>query len=492
MSQPFLSSCCAPSLAVAIGIAAAFGPGAASAVGQVPPGWWVSAHYRTSDLPPGVAGGLWLHHPTGAAPSIAITGLSPGLTGSEFPGSIVAGARSVVMPYADGAVLYVGEVVANPFSTLELRRIELIGTAVASETVVGSFMVAGLGLRAISALATTFVGTGPGADPYVLAGLSGAGFGMGMPQLAIYHPTSGFSVLPPLYGMPPGAVTGIAFTNAYPDLCVSVSAGSGTSTIVGVPITYGSASVQAGPVVVIATVPANVNNMDYDPGSGLIWCACDGGVAPIYTVNRASGVVLPVFAAPGPRLGIARESVTGQLAVTGAAPGLPNSIQRATVGGGTALVAAAPASGWGTPADIDVCPNPRFLVSPPGVLPLNWDSPWTPAAAGLANLPASGNLGWGVSVSSLPGVPLAGMFAFSLAAAAPPIPFGTPPTQMLLIDISPPALLGYATATGLGIAPLAVPIPPGMTGLRLWIQGAFAVGVVPGLQLTDAMAVTIL
>ena len=63
---------------------------------------------------------------------------------------------------------------------------------------------------------------------------------------------------------------------------------------------------------------------------------------------------------------------------------------------------------------------------------------------------------------------------------------------LILIDTTPGAFLGLLPAAGTGIAPVPVPLPPGLTGLRLLIQGVFTVGATPGLQLTDAIDVRIL
>jgi hypothetical protein len=461
---------------------------------QVPPGWWVSAHYRPAAVLGAPAGGLWLHHPTGAVGSIPVTGLSSGLTGEVggvgfFP---VGGACSVVLSHASGTTLYAGEWIPSGVGfSLDLHRIELAGTAAASDTIVGTIPAFGAGVKRISGLATTGLSEDPASEPYVLLALDG--LGAGMPQLAVYHPMTGLNVVSFLYGMPAGMVTGVAFTDAYPDLVVSVVAG-GATTIVGVPLSYGAASYQTGPIVPIAAVPASVSALDYDARTGLLYCTTADGPAPIYTVGRTTGLVTPVFAAGGPRLGIAYEYVTGNLATVGSPIGLPaGSIQRSTLGGGTALVSVGPFGGWALPAGIDVLPNPRRLsAGPAGPPPLNWDTPWIGAATGFANLPISGNLGWGLSVSSAPGVALTGFLGFSLAPAPAPIPFGTPPMQSIRIELAPPDFLGTVPVSGVGIAPAAIPLPAGLTGLRLVIQGLFAVGLLPDPQLTDAIDVTIL
>jgi hypothetical protein len=458
---------------------------------QVPAGWWISAHHA-SPTSPGL-GGLWLHHPTGAAPSIAISGLSSGLTGAGLGGvGTTIGAASVTLVERTGTIVYVGEVIPGTLGsldTLDLHRITLAGTTAVSDVVVGTLPLAGGSTPRISSLAPTYITDSPATEPYVLMTLSGlAG---GAPQLAVYHTATGLNIVPSLYGMPMGTPTAVTFTNGFPSTTIAVVY-AGATTIVTVNITFGSASYQAGPVTTLATIPASVAAMDFDETTGLIYCACNTGGVSHYTVNVATGLVtaLPVG---GSRSGVAYDRETGTLATVGTAFGVPGSIARSTLGGGTIVLGTAPPTGWGIPTGVDLRHSMRTVEAGPGMfLDVNWNTPWALAAAGVANLPVSGNAAWGFSVSPSVFAPITAYFGISLAPSPLPIPFGTPPLQMLLIDLSPASFLGVLSASGFGVAAVPFPIPPGFVGTELWIQGLCAVATAPAPILTDALALTIL
>ncbi len=481
-ARRFLSSLTLPLL---VGLLADASPG------QLPPGWWISSHH----LSPTTSGpaGLWLHHPTGAVPSVAVSGLSGGLTGigviSGGTGLPTAGAASVTLCEATGTVVYVGEVVSSSADSLDLHRVTMAGTTVIADVVVASIPAYPGTIRRISSLAPTSLGVSPASEPYILMTI--AGQPAGYPQLAVYHTFTGLSIVPTLFGMPPGTATAVVYTQSYPSTTIAVVAG-GTTTIVTVNISFGAFSYQVSPVTTLATIPASVAAMDYDATTGLIYCACDGGAGALYTVNAATGAVT-ALGGGGARRGIAWDADTGTIATVGTGFAAFGTPLRSTMAGFTTVVTAPPAGGWGTPSGVDVQAAMRQLESGPtlSTVDLRWNTPWTAAAAGVANLPLSGNAGWGLSVSPSIFAPITAFVGVSLAPSPFPIPFGVPP-QFILIDLSPGSFLGVLPASGFGVAALPFPIPPGFAGAELWFQAVCSVATVPDPILTDAMQVTIL
>lgn len=458
------------------------------APGQVPAGWWISAHHVTpTSYGPA---GLWLHHPTGAVPSIPVTGLSGGLMGIGVPigtGLPTVGSASVTLCEATGTIVYVGTVIPGTVG-LDLHRVTLSGTAAVSDVVVGTIPLAGGTTPRISSLAPTYVSEDPSSEPYILMTL--AGVPAGTPQLAVYQTQTGLNIVPTLYGMPMGTATAVVYTQNYPGTTIAVVYG-GVTTIVTVNITFGSASYQVGPVTTLATVAASVAAMDYDAATGLIYCACDAGPASLYTVNAATGAVT-AMAAGGARRGIAWDAETGTLATVGTGFAASGTALRSTLAGFTTVVTAPPATGWSTPSAVDVRRAVRVIdAGPNGPIAVRWNTPWTAAAAGVGNLPLSGNAGWGLSLSPTIFAPITAFVGVSLGPSPFPIPFGMPP-QMILIDLMPGSFLGILPASGFGVAALPFPIPPGFAGMQLWFQAVCSVATVPDPMLTDALQVTIL
>ncbi|MFY9346035.1 MAG: hypothetical protein WAT39_26330 [Planctomycetota bacterium] len=452
---------------------------------QVPAGWWISAHHVT----PTTYGpaGLWLHHPTGAVPSIPVTGLSGGLLGTGLvsgTGLPTAGSASVTLCEATGTTVYVGEVVSGT-DTLELHRVTLAGTTAIADVVVGTIPTYPGTIRRISSLATT--DWSPGSEPYILMTI--AGQPAGYPQLAVYQTMTGLNIVPTLYGMPMGTATAVAYTDSYPGTTIAVVY-AGTTTIVTVNITFGSASYQVGPVTTLATIPASVAAMDFEPSTGLIYCACDSGPA-LYTVDASTGAVT-ALGGGGARRGVAWDAETGTIASVGTGFAAFGTALRSTVGGFTTVATAPPVGGWSTPSAVDVRAAVRVIeAGPAGMVDLRWNTPWTAAAAGVANLPLSGNAGWGLSVSPTILAPITAFVGVSLAPSPFPIPLGMPP-QFILIDLSPGSFLGILPVSGFGVAALPFPIPAGFAGAELWFQAVCSVATVPDPILTDALQVTIL
>lgn len=458
---------------------------------QVPAGWWISAH-QVTPTSSGPAG-LWLHHPAGAVPSIPVTGLSADLMGTGLSSGTApptAGSASVALAEATGTIVYVGEVVTGTANPLELHRITLSGSAAVSDDVVGTIPVylgtSPTGVRSISSLAPTGLGPSPASEPYILMTLPGQP--PGAPQLAIYHTLTGLNLVPPLYGLPPGTPTAVAYVSSYPGTTIAM-VDSGVTTIVQVNLTFGSYSYQVGPVTTLATIPASVAAMDFDTTTGLIYCACDAGPAPLYTVNATTGAVTAIPAG-GPCRGVAWERDTNMIAAVGSVFG-PGSLQRSTFAGATTFVAAPPAGGWSTPSALDLRPIRRLLDAGSGAIGVQWNTPWSAPAAGVGNLPFSGNAGWGLSVSPSIFAPITALIGISVAESPFPLPFGIP-AQMIRIDLAPGSFLGVLSATGFGVAALPFPIPPGFVGTRLYFQALCSVTTVADPVLTDALEVTIL
>lgn len=434
----------------------------------LPPGYWITSHFQSASAGLQTPGGLWLHHPTGLVPSYEIQGLSNELTGLGAPTGTGVGANCVAISDAWQGSAYVGEVTAPAagpgLDTLELREIIWItpgtvaqdlavahfGTVSAAAQITGIALVPGAGRDAVVTLSGHTYG---GSDVVYYQ----AGPQPGVPGAALPIPVSY-----PVTGAPNAVAVDPTGQTIWLGLFQSLT----QSTIVAVPI-------GGGPAQFVAQVPAGISGLVFDESSGRIYASCLGGPPNLFAVDPGSGAVLTIPTATGTLNGVAFEAASGTLAVVGGAAGLPPAgVHRIEVTGASTLLASAPPAGWGSTSGIAVSPNPRtfgngFSSSFFGVA---WQIPWSGALQPLDGLCTAGNANFGVSLRSTPPTLLVGVIAVAAARLDPGLPF--PGGGTVHVDLAQ-LITTLPVVTTTGDWALPIPLPPGIPGLELYMQGAF-------------------